>query len=93
MRGNIRDLPKCMYLGRQHPLFTMKTSIWRGVQRRQRDHVQLLAKSKYQSYWYGNPLALTICVNANGLQFLSHCQAAVRAMPAPSVRQRSTYVD
>src|SRR5579863_1036526 len=26
-------------------------------------------RSKYQSYWYGNPVALTIYVNANGLRF------------------------
>jgi len=26
-------------------------------------------KSKYQSKWYGNALALTICVNANELGF------------------------
>jgi hypothetical protein len=26
-------------------------------------------RSKYQSYWYGNALALTIYVNANELRF------------------------
>jgi hypothetical protein len=28
-----------------------------------------VARAKYQSYWYGNPLALTIYVNANELRF------------------------
>jgi hypothetical protein len=31
-----------------------------------------IVKSKYQSKWCGNRLALTIYVNANELRFLSH---------------------
>jgi hypothetical protein len=30
--------------------------------------LEMPAKSKYQSYWYGNSLALTIYVNANELR-------------------------
>jgi len=44
------------------------------------------ARSKYQSYWYGNPVALTIYVNANELRFspisgqpFAPCQHKVRA--------------
>src|SRR5579859_7379095 len=44
-----------------------KTCNWRRVQQTQSLHSLHNAWCKYQSYWYGNAVALTICVNANEL--------------------------
>ncbi len=50
-------------------------------------------KSKYQSKWYGNPLALTIYVNANELRVSPNDLTAICAIACPIVRRRSIYVD
>jgi hypothetical protein len=49
--------------------------------------MQLGIRCKYQSYWYGNALALTIYVNANELCFLSQHKAAFRAKACNSARR------
>src|SRR5258708_17708885 len=41
-------------------------------------------KSKYQSKWYGNALALTICVNANELGFFPDAWQPFALLPASS---------
>src|SRR5258708_38660889 len=41
-------------------------------------------KSKYQSKWYGNALALTICVNANELGFFPDAWEPFALLPASS---------
>src|SRR5229473_460446 len=56
-----------MYLGPQSCVVRLQTIIWRGLQRGGLLEARFSVRSKYQSYWYGNPLALTICVNANAL--------------------------
>jgi hypothetical protein len=50
-------------------------------------------KSKYQSKWYGNPLALTIYVNANELRFSPNDLTAICAIACSIVRRRSIYVE
>ena len=60
-------LPKCMYLGGECLPAIAKTGIWRGLQAKGTVLLEMPAKFKYQSKWYGNPLALTIYVNANEL--------------------------
>jgi len=56
-----------MYQGLRSLSAVAKTGIWRGVQANSAVLLEMPAKSKYQSKWYGNPLALTIYVNANAL--------------------------
>jgi hypothetical protein len=43
---------------------------------------QLTFRSKYQSYWYGNPVALTIYVNANELGFSPNDWQRFASVPA-----------
>jgi hypothetical protein len=75
-----------MYQGCNRRPAVAETGIWRGVQAKGTVLLEISAKSKYQSKWCGNPLALTIYVNANGLLLspkitlpfvlrLSECQA------------------
>ena len=49
-----------------------KTFDWRGVRAKGAVLLEMLVKSKYQSKWYGNRLALTIYVNAHELHSLPH---------------------
>jgi hypothetical protein len=71
-----------MYRGPIFPHDNTKTIIWRGVQHFSAVDAQFTMKSKYQSYWYGNAVALTICVNANGLRFSSRKKQLFAPLPA-----------
>jgi hypothetical protein len=60
---------------------------------------KLSEKSKYLSYWYGNPVALTIYVNANELRFspndgqpFAPCLAQSARCCSARVDRRSAYV-
>ena len=56
-----------MYLGCKRASAIAETSIWRRVQAKGAVLPGIPTKSKYQSKWCSNRLALTIYVNANGL--------------------------
>jgi hypothetical protein len=71
-----------MYRGPIFPQDYAKKINWRGVQHFSAVDAQCTAKSKYQSYWYGNAVALTICVNANALRFSSRKKQPFAPMPA-----------
>jgi hypothetical protein len=53
----------------------------------------LSSRSKYQSYWYGNALAVTIYVNANGAAFLSQLRQPFALNACKIVRLWFHYVD
>src|SRR6266851_4044181 len=79
-----------MYLGPQSCVVRLQTIIWRGLQRGGLLEARFSVRSKYQSYWYGNPLALTICVNANALHSFPNKERRFARNICNTVGQNST---
>jgi len=76
------SLPKCMYAGgNDNTRKRSKSAIDAGSGTAKAPPESSFSKVKYLSYWYGNPLPLTIYVNANELHFSPYDAAAVCAMP------------
>src|SRR5258708_34760322 len=67
-----------------------KTGNWRGVRTVREFHGRHTVRSKYQSYWYGNRVALTICVNANDFRSSPQDGRAVCANACTSAGLRLT---
>jgi len=75
-----------------------KKCIWRGFGKTARYLFGTADRSKYYGNWYGNRLALTICVNTKALLFSQSKSSALCEMPSCCPAsfhygdRRSTYV-